>query len=637
VIFPRRTAPTVVIFGILWLSIPIIDNSKTDVFAANPPTKTRIVSKTLAAANAVATEVDQLILTDLMKGGITPEGRCRDEDFLRRVSLDITGHLPTPREVTLFVLDPHAEKRTHRIERLLESPDFGKNWSRYWRDVIYIPATEPRSRLSQGDFETWISDQWNNSVGWNITVSAMLTATGDVKGHPETALIFSQSGETEDIAAEACRIFLGIQIQCANCHDHPSDIWKREQFHELAAFFPRIDLRRIRTDNDLTYEVQSVDSDKGRGDLMHEAPERWIALLDRNRDQKVSKDEMSSARRGRGASKASVPPMKIADRIFELADSDKNGALTLAEIKAMPLKMKSGRGSPEHHMADLNDPASKGKIVEPKFFVAGHSAKQGLRDVERRRIVAAEFTASDNPWFARAIVNRMWCEMLGEGFYMPVDDMGPTRSARFPEALDVLCRGFVSNRYDPKWLVRTIANTQAYQRQVAEKINGEAVLPFASVTPIRLRADVVFNALLQVFGMDEPDPAEAVRGKMDAGPRAYQRRPRFVFDNLFAVDPSLAKEDITGNIPQSLFLMNSRILGGVISANGNSRLHQILTDNENDRDAFSELYLLMLAREPSRNELEICHAYVKDVGRRTEGFEDLMWSLLNSSEFISKR
>lgn len=220
---------------------------------------------------------------------------------------------------------------------------------------------------------------------------------------------------------------------------------------------------------------------------------------------------------------------------------------------------------------------------------------------------------------------------------MPVDDMGPTRSARFPEALDVLCRGFVSNRYDPKWLVRTIANTQAYQRQVAEKINGEAVLPFASVTPIRLRADVVFNALLQVFGMDEPDPAEAVRGKMDAGPRAYQRRPRFVFDNLFAVDPSVAKEDITGNIPQSLFLMNSRILGGVISANGNSRLHQILTDNENDRDAFSELYLLMLAREPSRNELEICHAYVKDVGRRTEGFEDLMWSLLNSSEFISKR
>ena len=172
---------------------------------------------------------------------------------------------------------------------------------------------------------------------------------------------------------------------------------------------------------------------------------------------------------------------------------------------------------------------------------------------------------------------------------------------------------------------------------MAEKINGEAVLPFASVTPIRLRADVVFNALLQVFGMDEPDPAEAVRGKMDAGPRAYQRRPRFVFDNLFAVDPSVAKEDITGNIPQSLFLMNSRILGGVISANGNSRLHQILTDNENDRDAFSELYLLMLAREPSRNELEICHAYVKDVGRRTEGFEDLMWSLLNSSEFISKR
>src|SRR6185436_14910016 len=104
---------------------------------------------------------------------------------------------------------------------------------------------------------------------------------------------------------------------------------------------------------------------------------------------------------------------------------------------------------------------------------------------------------------ARAIVNRIWCEMLGEGFYMPVDDMGPTRSARFPEALDAICEGFVANAHDPKWLIRTVANSQTYQRKVAAKSTSEDALPFASVTPTRLRADVVFNSLLQVLGIDE--------------------------------------------------------------------------------------------------------------------------------------
>ena len=258
----------------------------------------------------------------------------------------------------------------------------------------------------------------------------MLTAAGDVKEHPETALIFSQSGETEDIAAEACRIFLGIQIQCANCHDHPSDIWKREQFHELAAFFPRIDLRRIRTGDELKIEVQSVDTERGRGELMRENPEQWIAMLDRNKDQKVSTEEMRPGRRMQGKGKDPAPRPQIAERLFELADSDKDGALTLAEIKAMPMPMKAGRGSAEHHMADLKDPSSKGKQVEPKFFVDGKSPKHGLTDLERRQAAARAFTSPNNPWFARAIANRVWCEMLGEGFYMPVDDMGPTRSAR---------------------------------------------------------------------------------------------------------------------------------------------------------------------------------------------------------------
>lgn len=592
----------------------------------------RVKSGKSADFKAVAAEVDRLILSDLQKAGLKPAERCNDADFLRRVSLDITGQLPSPRDVTIFVLDPDSDKRAVLVEQLLRSPEYGKNWARYWRDVIYMPATENRARINQADFETWMADKLNSGTGWDHIVTSMLTATGDVHEHPETALLIAQGAQSAEVAAEASRIFLGIQMQCANCHDHPSDVWKRDQFHELAAYFPRIAVRQ--TQQPLAFEITSVNVDRGRGDFMRDNPERFIQINDQNRDGKVTKEEMRA--RAAMAPGGAAMPAQLVDRIFEQGDSNKDGALTVAEIKAMPMPNQMRRGSTEHYMPDLNDPSSKGKLVEPKFFVDGSSPGHGLSDADRREAIAKAFTSPSNPWFARAIVNRVWCEFLGEGFYMPVDDMGPTRSARFPEAIDALTAGLVSNNYDLHWLVRTIANSQTYQRKVAAKPVAEDALPFAAVTPTRLRADLVFNSLFQVLGIDEA-AVGAGRGPMMAGPRGYQRGPRFQFDFLFGVDPSVPKDDITGNVPQSLYLMNSNALRGALSAGNNTRLGRILRENRDDRDALSELYLLVLAREPSKHEMEICQTYLKDVGQRGEAYEDLMWSLLNSSEFLSKR
>lgn len=601
----------------------------TAVASATDYRTTSSSSSAPADSNTVAAEVDRLILRDLRHSGVTPVDRCNDADFLRRTTLDITGQLPSPRDVTIFSLDPATDKREVLIEQLLRSPEYGKNWARYWRDVVYMPATDIRARIAQADFERWLALRLNSGVGWDRIVTAMLTATGDVREHPETALLIAQGGQSEEIAAEACRIFLGIQMQCANCHDHPSDVWKRDQFHQLAAYFPRIAVRQ--TQQPLTFEIASVNTDRGRGDFMRENPEQFVRFNDRNGDGKITKEEMRS--------RASMLPgggipAQLVDRLFEQGDSNKDGALSAEEIKSMPVPNQARRGSTEHYMPDLNDPASKGKLIQPKFFVDESSPGQGLSDEGRRAAVASSFTSRKNPWFARAIVNRIWAEFLGEGFYMPIDDMGPTRTARFPEAIDALAEGFVSNDHDIRWLVRTIAMTQTYQRKVAAKPVAEDALPFAAVTPTRLRADLVFNSLFQVLGINE-DSNEG-RDAM-GGPRAYQRGPRFQFDFLFGVDPSVPKDDITGNVPQSLYLMNSNALRAALTANNNTRLGKILRENKRESDALSELYLLVLAREPSKHEIEICQTYIKDVGQRGEAYEDLMWSLLNSSEFLSKR
>ncbi len=633
------------------------------VFSAADEKQGASSAKSISAKD-VASEVDRQILAELQKTGVTVAERCNDEDFLRRVSLDITGQLPSPSEVIAFRQNKDAGKRAALIEKLVDSSEFGLNWARYWRDVIYFRATEQRSRFNQEEFTAWMAEQWNKGTGWNSTVTAMLTASGNVEEHPETALIFAQGAHAEDVAAEACRVFLGIQLQCANCHDHPSDIWKREQFHQLAAYFPRMAERREMKGMP-EYEIVSVNTESRQGDFMRENPEMFVQMFDRDNDLKLSKKELEAGPKrigrriasrmkdgqsdemqneGMNAEKMAAGriPAKALDRLFAFGDSNKDELLTVEEIKSAQPPVNRRRGSTEHHMVDLKNPNSLGDVIDPKFFVSGETLPRGKSDEERRTAVAKSFTAPENPWFARAIVNRVWAEMLGEGFYMPVDDIGPTREARYPAVLDLICQNFVANGMNPKWLVRTIASTEAYQRKIQSRPASENELPFASATPVPLRSDVVFNSLVQVFGITEDEMngrtvrAADKKEKKDK-PRTFLQSPRFLFDTLFGIDPSVPKDDVMGNIPQSLMMMNSRVFRARMSAGKNTQLSKILGEHKDNRDALNELYLLVLAREPSAEELKICADYIAEVKDRPEAFEDMMWSLLNSSEFVSRR
>ena len=225
---------------------------------------------------------------------------------------------------------------------------------------------------------------------------------------------------------------------------------------------------------------------------------------------------------------------------------------------------------------------------------------------------------------------------------MPVDDLGPTRTARYPEALELICKEFVANGHDPRWLVQMVANTETYQRKIRSRTAAESDLPFASATPVPLRSDIVFNSLIQVFGITESEMGgrngkSGEMKEMKEKPRAFLQSPRFQFDLLFGSDPSVPKDEVTGNIPQSLMMMNSRRFRAGMSAKGETRLGKILAEHKEHRDAIRELYLLVLARDPSQDEVRICLHYINEVKVRADAFEDLMWSLMNSSEFISRR
>jgi hypothetical protein len=594
-------------------------------------------SVNLKDSAAVAATVDKMILQNLTESGTQPAPRTSDEDFLRRIHFDLAGTVPSAREVTLFGLEPDPQKRDKVIDRLLSSEEYAHNWAEYWRDVIFLRATDMRARIIEGVFEKWMSDQIRENRGWDKIVTSLITASGPINEHGETALIFAHAGQADDIAAETSRIFLGIQIQCANCHDHPNDKWKRQQFHQLAAFFPRVTVRRMKGSTDpREFEVASYEDPaagkgkgkgKGKGGDYLEHPERLFARFDRNHDGKITRAEVKG-----------TPFEKPFEKLLANGDANKDGALTLKEFKEMPQPGGAKRPSAEHYMADLKNPSSKGTKMEPIFFVNGKRPRSGLPDEERRHALAKYLTADADPWFSRAYVNRIWSEMVGEGFYMPIDDMGPQRQARMPEVLDLLADAWVANKYDMQWLFRTIARTETYQREIRPKDPSVESPPvFAASAPRRLRADQLFNAITKVLGIEGVDPKESESASAGGGKKRPGRSPRAQFAFLFGYDPSTNPDDLTGNVPQALFMMNSRLINSLIHAQGKTRLANILEKYPDNKDAVREVYVLTLAREPSDKEEKVCLSYVKDVGNRPEGFEDVMWSLMNSSEFLSKR
>jgi len=574
-----------------------------------------------ASPHAAAAEVDRLIGQEIAEKGSEPAPLVNDADFLRRITLDLAGRIPTPAEVREFEADPSANKRFHVAERLLADQDFARNWAAYWRDVIYSRATDQRTAPFQIVFERWLIEQFAANASWAEITREILTATGDARENGATGLLLAHQGNPEEVAGEASRIFLGIQIQCANCHDHPTDAWTREQFHELAAYFPRVRVQPRLNQTPRTFEVVSVNRARPSGNQFARNASTLFRFLDRNRDGRITKVEAQRSER--------FAP--IFDRIVGVADTDGDEALTLKELENVPTPPNRNNDI-EHFMSDLNDPSVKGTPMQPVFFLTEEGPRSGLTDIDRRHELADVITDPDNEWFAKAFVNRIWTELFGTGFYAPVDDIGPLRIARHEDALNLLATGFAQSDYNVKWLFRAIVNTEAYQRQLqASTSNVNDAVEFACATPTRLRADQLYESLTALSGT--ANQFQNRRGGFNSPRNSAKTR----FAETFGFDPSTPQEDVQNTIPQALFMMNSETIDGLVSARGNTPLARLLRTYEDDERVLRELYVMTLSRQPTDAEIQICQDYFLQVQDRTETLEDIFWCLLNSSEFLTKR
>lgn len=498
---------------------------------------------------ALAIKIDEVLAADWQSSQITVAPPADDAEFLRRVYLDVAGKIPSVAEAREFLDDARPDKRRRLIEDLVNRGSFAAHFANVWRDLLLPGANmNLETRGLAGPFETWLRVRFAANVPYDQLVAELITARlaapaqpnplGRTVSAPSPGAFFQvNENKPENLAANTSRIFLGMQVQCAQCHDHPFSHWRRQEFWALAAFF---------------------------GNLQPSAPD------------------------GDGASPVAV--------------TGPGGALS---IKV-----------PE---TDL--------VVEAKFLDGSPPA---LRTGEDPRLALSRWiTSRDNPYFARAAVNRLWDHFFGRGFVDPVDDLDETNPPVYPELFVEVAQQFVAHDYDLRYLVRAIALTRAYQLSSRTAGGSQSELDHFARMPLkRMTPEQLYDSLVQATGFrDANTPQQPLNPFGDDSVRNQ-------FLAKFA-DQSARRSEAQTSIPQALSLMNGTFTSDATSLERSQIMSAIIELPVLDTAGRIEtLCLATLSRRPDPEESKLLLEYVRQSPKEQDALADVFWVLLNGAEFI---
>lgn len=486
------------------------------------------------AIEEAAERIDQLLAAAWHRDEITPAAISNDEEFCRRVWLDLAGVAPPVYELREFLADTSDDKRQQLIDRLLASPGYARHMSARWIDIL-LPS-DAQTQLQQRDnvleLGDWLHEQFRDNTPYDYFVGGFLTAGGAGDAGPA---VFYTSHELapEKLAAATSQIFMGIQLQCAQCHNHPSDRWTQEDFWQYAAFFGRL------SQTDGRMAGQTVIEDKTSGEVM-------------------------------------------------LPDTE-----------------------------DVMSPRYPG-IEEPPGPDPGNN---------RRRQLTIWMASRDNPYFARAAVNRVWDHLFGRGIVDPVDSMDADNKPSHPELLEYLAAFLVQQRFDLRDVYAAIARTDAYQR-TSEVVDAERPPSesFAAMQVKSLTARQFYDSLHQnvycgsaISARDRRSPDNGRREQFLARMRAPGTTPR----------------DYPHGVVQALGMMNGPEVGMATDSVQSPLLGAIEAPFFDDTQRIETLFLATLSRLPTEDELQMFGQHLSaasNSGEKASAFGDMLWALLNTAE-----
>jgi hypothetical protein len=464
------------------------------------------------------TKVDELVIAKLRKTGILPSEICTDMEFLRRASLDVTGTLPTPREIEAFAKDTAADKRARKIDELLARPSYAAWWTTKLCDFTGNNPRQIRMNGNGGKLNGEMSRQWYewiykriadnapyDQLAAGIVLAVSRTSPDQKYGdfvnemgsyfRKEQPADFAHRSnlpwfwmrqnvqKPEEKALAFAHTFLGVRIECAQCHKHPFDQWTKQDFEHFQAFFSGV----------------AYGGGKGEGKGM-------------------SKGDAAAA----GAT-TEMTPASLRAEIKSKVD---------AAMEGKPVDPKKGNDKQQYERNEVSRRIGAGEPIPwDELFVdikrVGQPMKQDKKDVNgSSRVITPKILGGEevmmehysdpraplmewlrgkeNPYFAKAFVNRLWASYFSRGIVEPADDLNLANAPSNAELLNYLADGFVKHNFDMKWLHKEVLNSDTYQR--SWKTNPTNKLDeknFSHAVIRRLPAEVVFDAIAMATASTE--------------------------------------------------------------------------------------------------------------------------------------
>ena len=564
-----------------------------------------------------AAAIDAALAAKWPAAKLAPSAPATDDVFLRRVYLDLAGVIPPYDEIVRYTQNT-GDRKAAVVDQLLASPRFAEHWGETLRHVVLGRKTADQFQVARA-FDAWLADRIQHGAGLDRVARDVLTAEGTPLDNPAVAAIEQFEDSKEDMAGHFAKVFLGVQIQCAQCHDHPFEKWTRNDFYGMAAFFARARRTQIpealypallegklrRADQVLT-QMEGVKAEEreptsGRYKNIQEALERYNQRL---------------------ASAASDP---LYYRPPTLVDGDGNPLMTMEAAPTMGGAMMMGgdkpaaakpkrnqnlmyegeRGDLEMPPAVSEDPAKHKKGAIRPRFLTGEILPGQDQGLNRREVLALWMTAPENPFFARAMVNRVWAKLMGRGLVEPVDNVTNPNDPTHAPLLEGLASWFVQHKYDLRALVRLIVSTQAYRRScqtTAENAKDQALYSHGLVRP--LEPEQVLAAVLEATGL-------AHTFKSGQSKQFEDLRKNFTrqFVHQFQVDEPGESAKFHGTISQALFTMNSQVFARSTRGIAGSVIADLKTLPETHA-RIRALTLRVLSREPTPQEDRVLSDYV---------------------------
>lgn len=400
-----------------------------------------------------AAEIDALVLQKLDQEKLAPNAPASDDVFLRRVYLDTIGRIPTLKETQEFLADTAADKRAKLIDRLLASDGYVQHHFNYWADILrFKNALTNGGNVAGAAYADWIKKSLAENKPYDQFVRDLITAEGKTYENGAVGFYIRDYNMQLDNMAVTTQVFLGTQMVCAQCHDHPFDKWSMMDYYQMAAH---------------TYGIQSTNNLVGR-----DLPSAY------GTKQKSAKDER----------------IMLGKAMTEI----------LRPLRYNNVVHRDDRPLRLPHDYPYSD-AKPREVVKPyipaSFSKEGDVASSAKSPVEG---YAAWMTSPDNPRFTLVIANRLWKKVMGQGVIEPVDELTDSTVPTNPALMSYLENLMKQVNYDMKEYLRVLMNSATYQRA---SYNKELALgePYYFPGPLmrRMSAEQIWDSLVALY---KPQP-----------------------------------------------------------------------------------------------------------------------------------